>query len=36
MIQQAFDDEATSRSTTYTWRKRFIDGRESLGDDEQS
>jgi len=33
MIQQAFHDENTSRTTTYTWWKRFNNGRKSMGDD---
>jgi len=36
MIQQSFGDEAAFHSTTYTWRKRFKDRRESLGDDERN
>jgi len=36
MIQQVFGNEAMSRITTYTWWKRFRNGRESLGNDERS
>ncbi len=34
MIQQAFGEEAASRTTTCTWWDRFKDGIELLDDDE--
>lgn len=36
MVQEAFGDKAPSRTTTYTWWKRFNEGRESLEDDKRS
>ena len=36
MIDMGFGKDVLSRTTVYTWYKRFKDGRQSLGDDERS
>jgi len=36
MLQEAFGDNAMSRSKTFLWSKRFKDGRTSVDDDERS
>ena len=36
MIKKAFEDEAMSRSKTFKWHKRFIEGREDINDDSRA
>ncbi|CAI6344606.1 unnamed protein product [Macrosiphum euphorbiae] len=36
MIKKAFEDEAMSRSKTFEWHKRFIEGREDINDDSRA
>jgi hypothetical protein len=34
MIKQAYGEEALGRSAVFKWHKRFVEGRDSLEDDE--
>ncbi|CAI6356122.1 unnamed protein product [Macrosiphum euphorbiae] len=36
IIKKAFEDEAMSRSKTFEWHKRFIEGREDINDDSRA
>ena len=36
LIQRAYGDAALSRATIFEWHKRFLEGRESVKDDERS